>query len=727
MGSDHHPIRIDVPLRESPKRPVTFIKWDAFRANMDSLRDLPLDRRIVEAVNYSKTTYQVKEDTPTPDLHLTNLWASRLSALTTYRTKRTLRRKVKLNLATARAKRYTLELFRNRWRGLCNSFNERTGLRRVWRTYEGLAGKTKARNTGSNLALRLEVSEDDLVNKAEDLLKKLVRSLLVSKVVYGLNYLRLTKTQEAALVVLNRKAMRVITGLPKFTPVEQLEAAAQINTLRDIAKEMDVGQENRLARSPPGRIILTKLEKHELLAKTAAMPTPSPPWDNELVVPIKPVPKNQGKEHRGRRKHAADKQLEEINSLTGAEVMNTTWSGITHKTNSPKTAELLALLHAIQEAAHTLPRTVTEARIFTDSREALQECGRGNSRNPVVKQIKSIIVESRPRVNFVLSWVPGHEGVPGHERANEAARAQLHAGFMPSPGHGPPLVEEDPGLPPDIEEIKKEERAARNLRLGALLPPDEDPVPPGYSRPATYEDWTRPRLEHPHRKHILDSLISFVRSSGIAYVFEKARPSRVCGFPQHFMDDLSFWFRVQIVNPCIKVELPEGFVPYESIYRLVVTSTVDPVLAGHFGISCVQRKCGACVFKIAGCEPQGTCCHDGCKPLEPPPPTLPIIPFPRHNWMTLSRDQARGRHAHLLKWLNLFLFVFSPERDPRKEVHKAFPTEIRDRDMKERFLSYLCFLPVLSLRYIVIMQNQLAQQLILIQCRGNLATASIDL
>uniref|UniRef100_A0A6B0UUG9 HAT C-terminal dimerisation domain-containing protein n=1 Tax=Ixodes ricinus TaxID=34613 RepID=A0A6B0UUG9_IXORI len=66
-----------------------------------------------------------------------------------------------------------------------------------------------------------------------------------------------------------------------------------------------------------------------------------------------------------------------------------------------------------------------------------------------------------------------------------------------------------------------------------------------------------------------------------------------------FIDESSFRFRVQIVNPCIKVELPEGFVPYESIYRLVlrderklsdldseflcyrqyaVTSTVDPVL-----------------------------------------------------------------------------------------------------------------------------------------------------
>ena len=88
-----------------------------------------------------------------------------------------------------------------------------------------------------------------------------------------------------------------------------------------------------------------------------------------------------------------------------------------------------------------------------------------------------------------------------------------------------------------------------------------------------------------------------------ADVFKKARPSRVCGFPQretlklvdsfsayyqmiqskwfrtvsrnisddlNFMDESSFWFRVQIVNPCVKVELPEGFVPYESIYRLVL-------------------------------------------------------------------------------------------------------------------------------------------------------------
>lgn len=56
----------------------------------------------------------------------------------------------------------------------------------------------------------------------------------------------------------------------------------------------------------------------------------------------------------------------------------------------------------------------------------------------------------------MLSWVPGHEDAPGDERVNETARAQLHAGFMPSPGHGPHFMEGDTGLAPDIEEIKKE-------------------------------------------------------------------------------------------------------------------------------------------------------------------------------------------------------------------------------------------------------------------------------
>ncbi|KAG0445306.1 hypothetical protein HPB47_017033 [Ixodes persulcatus] len=80
------------------------------------------------------------------------------------------------------------------------------------------------------------------------LLKRLHRTLLVSKAVYCLSYLRLKRVQEETLNVLNRSATRVITGLPKLTPLAKLEKAAQVNKVREIADEMVLGQLKRLSR-----------------------------------------------------------------------------------------------------------------------------------------------------------------------------------------------------------------------------------------------------------------------------------------------------------------------------------------------------------------------------------------------------------------------------------------------------------------------------------------------
>lgn len=140
------------------KKKVCFIKWDAFRTHVQDLKDTPLAEGIVQAVKKAKTVYKVKDDTPTLDLHLVNLWDTRLEALKKYRKRKTLGNKISLNKATAKAKRYANELCRTKWRPLCNSFNEKTGLRRLWQTHRGLAGETKAQNTGSNIALKLRIT-----------------------------------------------------------------------------------------------------------------------------------------------------------------------------------------------------------------------------------------------------------------------------------------------------------------------------------------------------------------------------------------------------------------------------------------------------------------------------------------------------------------------------------------------------------------------------------------
>ncbi|KAG0412675.1 hypothetical protein HPB47_010193 [Ixodes persulcatus] len=689
MGSDHLPIVIKLHISTTPRRRTTFTKWDTYRAAMSRQDGVPFAERIQSALKEARTEYQVKEDTPTPDLHLVKLWDKRLALLIRYRARRSLGNKIRLNRATAKAKKYTIQLCRTTWRGLCNSFNDKTGYAKVWSAYRGLGGKTKTRNTGSNLALRLNITEEQLAEEAgeqffpqqpmppppeiynrmpvlqeqpadapftlaelidalssaraklapgpdqvtitalrnlpnsllmiyhdlyerrlfksqprtlvtidlrkafdsvphstlvaaaqrrgiqgrplnfiktflqertyqvsigntkgrwrpnnigvpqgavlspllfnlamtdlaqaleavpqvcytiyaddvtlwtttgnatdqqshmqsaldivttftcntgfelskdktmymvipakrrssssdmqlcvegtpitptdnikimgvpfnknrrastwitqvkkhwkdgldllraitskawgaqEDLLRHLVRTLLVSKVVYGLNFLRLTRKQEATLVTMNRAAMRIVTGLPRFTRVEQLECVAQMNTIREIAGEMRISQAQRLSRTPQGRIILTKSGRARLI-EGQLMPTPPPPWETEAVVVAKPIPRNQGHDAPERRVTQASIHLAEVGGLEGhVEVFYTdaarsengrtaiawhsptrhdTQQQLTETTRSVCSAELRAILMMAVRVATQKRTDVTETRIYTDSQEAL--------------------------------------------------------------------------------------------------------------------------------------------------------------------------------------------------------------------------------------------------------------------------------------------------------------------------------------------------------------------
>ncbi|KAG0414835.1 hypothetical protein HPB47_008002 [Ixodes persulcatus] len=166
MGSDHLPIFIQLSLHSSPRRGATFTMGDNFRTAIGRHNGAPLAERIQLALKEARTEYQVKKDTPPLDLRLVKLWEKRLKALVRYRARKSLTNKICLIQATAEAKRYTIELCRTTWRGMCDSFNDRTGYMKVWNAYKGLAGKTKTRNTGSNLALRLNITEEQLAELA---------------------------------------------------------------------------------------------------------------------------------------------------------------------------------------------------------------------------------------------------------------------------------------------------------------------------------------------------------------------------------------------------------------------------------------------------------------------------------------------------------------------------------------------------------------------------------
>ncbi|KAG0422955.1 hypothetical protein HPB47_001241 [Ixodes persulcatus] len=334
----------------------------------------------------------------------------------------------------------------------------------------------------------------------EDLLRRLVRALLVSRAVYGINYLRLTATQREKLEVLNRSAMRVITGLPEITPIKELHKAAQVNTIEDIAQEMKISQYNRLEKTWHGRIILEKLGRRTLCIPSNQPSQPS--WEDEPVVSLKPIPMNQGEGHRKRRVAAAKKHLEDLGRLTEQEEVEILYSDaatdndgrtavawlakrsckkeskLAPMTPSTKTAELLAIQLAIE--AH-VESTNKHLYVFTDSKETVKECLHIVSKNNIIRKIKNLAKTLRLKGRRLeLSWIPGHMEIPGNEEANEAARARLQDD-VPSQGLASSSVKVKP-VAPDPEEQKEMERIARKQRLASLLPIDDCPIPPGFTR-----------------------------------------------------------------------------------------------------------------------------------------------------------------------------------------------------------------------------------------------------
>ncbi|KAG0410436.1 hypothetical protein HPB47_012455 [Ixodes persulcatus] len=123
MGSDHLPIFITLSNALRPtyfKRTSKVVKWDRYRELLNEwddpdMWDDPNTTRSPDLVlallkaakDQATTTTQTDPDKPHPDLHLLNLWGSRLTALIRYREHgKTLRLRDRLDTATADAKKY---------------------------------------------------------------------------------------------------------------------------------------------------------------------------------------------------------------------------------------------------------------------------------------------------------------------------------------------------------------------------------------------------------------------------------------------------------------------------------------------------------------------------------------------------------------------------------------------------------------------------------------------
>ncbi|KAM7289112.1 hypothetical protein ISCGN_029246 [Ixodes scapularis] len=169
-GSDHFPIIIGLggKSRALATRTVSTTRWDDFREVLAELPPHePLFNRIIQAKEIVTRSVKVSAEAPTPDQHLLNLWESRIKAQHCYLEGGKLPPdRTRFNLASAEAKRYSLELSRKEWHDHCTSFNGRTSPAKVWATMRGMTKNQRQQTAGEDMALRLAISNEEFASKA---------------------------------------------------------------------------------------------------------------------------------------------------------------------------------------------------------------------------------------------------------------------------------------------------------------------------------------------------------------------------------------------------------------------------------------------------------------------------------------------------------------------------------------------------------------------------------
>ncbi|KAM7304248.1 hypothetical protein ISCGN_014148 [Ixodes scapularis] len=139
----------------------------------------------------------------------------------------------------------------------------------------------------------------------EGIARQMVKALIVSKVCYCASYYNISKSQWKKLETINRQAARVITGLPRFTPIGTLMEHAQLNNLQETVMVRSAAHRERLQHSRPGRTILSLIQALKL--PLPDFPENDPPWLDYIdLVEGKPIPKNASLRHPDRQKSQAN-------------------------------------------------------------------------------------------------------------------------------------------------------------------------------------------------------------------------------------------------------------------------------------------------------------------------------------------------------------------------------------------------------------------------------------
>lgn len=278
--------------------------------------------------------------------------------------------------------------------------------------------------------------------REEDTLK-LVRSLIVSRIVYGLPYHHLNQQERDQIDAMMRRAYRVALKLPPGAPTSKLLAMGVHNTFTELCEAQMATQLQRLTLTPTGRALLQLLGHTGTLREAARLHLV--PDHVRSTLTVAPIPRNMDPLlHQGRREarvEALTLRYRENNTTCYTD------AALYHTTRTRAVAVVLDHHHRELASASLHCQNITEAEevaialaiaqgnklgrsfhVLTDSQAACRNYLKGRISQPALNILlrahdagEQLHIRTPP-IRHKIIWTPGHAGLEGNQAADRVAR-----------------------------------------------------------------------------------------------------------------------------------------------------------------------------------------------------------------------------------------------------------------------------------------------------------------